>query len=344
MYLHLHTNGISQFSPCPLLIIQASEASSFSQDSSESSGEAVSPIKSNVPARNSSAAILPRESVCTRGSVNPTDGLTEHRPTSMVAPHPRLTERSIPSPEADCNFELISDQIYQHPRLLLDANQPITPTDGTSESTDVNASLRHRLKGARIDLSVRGSGIENVSKEVSLSFGNEELNDGYSRKNEVIPPVDSQLSGSDSDDSSNGDDGSDYSVSEFVQNSAKHNARASRPITRSSARPATDSDSAAISPKKSASSSSASSKKCIPKATVSLPHTNCSFSSTFDRSKLSPFNDILYAAYRYECTSISKRNVECYSSALLQTLDWSGVYAEVACSMRPSDFSREFHL
>ena len=318
--------------------------SSSSQDSSGTSSAAVSPIKSNVPARNSSAAIFPRASVRTGSSVIPTDGSTEHCPTSTVVPHARLTDGSIPVREVDCDFELSSDQIYQNSRLLLDANQLITPIDGTSESTDVNASQSHRLKDSRIDLSVRGCGIDNVSKEVPVSFGNEVVDTSHSRRKVAISLLDNDLSCIESDVSSTGNDGS-YRAPHSLQQSAKFLSQVSRPATRSvAARSATDNDLAVVSQKKSAFSTSTSSTKHIPKSTVTLPHTNCSFSSTFKRSKLPSFNDILYAAYRYECINISKTSTEPRSLALVQSLDWSGVYAEVACSMCPSDFTCEFPL
>lgn len=335
----------SQFSPCLLLIIQASQISSSLQDSSASSGAPVSSTNSTVPVPNSSAEIYPRGSVRTRSSVNPTSGPTEHCATSMVAPHSRLKDRTIPFQEVDQDYELFSYHSYQNPRLLSDANQLITPIDGTSESIDVNASQSHRLEESRIDLSVHGPGIDDALAQVPVTLANHDGDRGCSRRSAICSHLDSDQSSFHSDDSSKADDDSVYSASPFLEKSAKHNSQVPRRSPRSCYRTITDSQSPLVSRKISTSATSTLSTKCVAKSNVSLPHTDCSFSSTFDRSKLPCFNDILYATYCYECVKSSKTPIQQpHFSGLLPSLDWSGVYAEVACSMCPSDFTCEFHL
>ena len=130
---------------------------------------------SKVPAQNSSSVKLQRVLVCTGSSVNPIDGPIEHCITLMVAPNARSNVDSIPFLEADCNFKLFFDHSYQHSRSLLDANQLITPIDGTSESIDAsNASKSYHLEKSHIDLRVRGTGLEEEFACVPVSFGNYE--------------------------------------------------------------------------------------------------------------------------------------------------------------------------
>ena len=90
----------------------------------------------------------------------------------MVTPNARLKETSIPLQEVDCGFELFSDHLYQNSKSLSDANQLITPINGTSESIDMNAFKSHCLEKSCIDLRVRGSGIEDAFAQVPVSYVN----------------------------------------------------------------------------------------------------------------------------------------------------------------------------
>ena len=338
VYLHLYTNQILHFSSCLSFIIQASATSSSLPDLSETLGPPISTIQTTVPAPSPSAEFYPRG--CTRSSVKPADGSIEHRSTSMVAPHARLEDSSVPLQEADSDQELFSDHLCQNPRLILDANQLITPIDGTSESLDPNASQSNRLEESCIDLTVRGSGLDDMVAQVPVVYGNYE--DCPRSSVTISQQIDGDLSSNCSDTSSKTDDCSIYSASTYVEKSTKDRShhpprRSARFKSSSSRNNITNSNSQSVS------SEPTLPTKGVSKSITSLPISNCSFMPISDCSDFPTFNDILYTVYSHECT-ISKTPIKPQCSELLQTLDWSGVYVEVACAMCPSDFTREFYL